>query len=560
MTSSITQEMRLRDPALVSWRAIYVALAVVALAAIWFLLPVGRPLSNPDEGRYAEISREMLLSGNWVTPRLDDLAYLEKPPLQYWASTLAYRGFGANEWSARLCMTLSAWLDVVFVFLLARRLWGLRAGVIAAALLASTVLHFVMGQLLTLDMTFTFLLTTMLCCFCLAQVSRDIDRLESGGWMLLSWSMLALATLTKGFVAPVIAGMVVILYTFWQRDWKVWRTLHLVPGMCIFLLITAPWFVLVARANPDFLQFFFIHEHLLRYVTERAQRVEPWWYFIAILAAGVLPWLWQMTAALAQGWRATVAPGKFDVSRLLWVWCCFVLVFFSLSGSKLAPYILPVLPPLALLTAARASSDPMRGLGFSAWILLTAAMALIAYTLIAPSVADDPIVRDIAYEMRPVALANALIAAIAALFYHRAAANEQPVHAVVSLAAGWFLGLALLFATVGHDGSLRSGRNLAAAIPAELADAPVFSVQTYDQSLPFYLRRTVILVDYRGELDYGQQREPVKSIDMPGFERRWMAASRAVAIMSHETYAAEAARGLPMRVLGKDRHRVAVSR
>ncbi|WP_116811006.1 glycosyltransferase family 39 protein [Steroidobacter cummioxidans] len=561
MSSLMTQEMRLRATPLAASQLIYVSLALALLTAIWFLLPAGRPLTHPDEGRYAEIPREMLVSGDWVTPRLNDLPYLEKPPLQYWATALSYKVFGPSEWSARLCLTLSAWLNVVLIFLLGRRLWDTGTGAIAAALLGSSLLYFVMGQLLTLDMTFTFLLTAMLCCFCMAQLNRISARRASGWWMLLSWAMLGLAVMTKGIVALLIAGSVLSIYMLWQRDWDAWRALRLLPGLAIVLIITVPWFVLASRANPDFLQFFFVHEHLQRYLTDNADRVEAWWYFIAIFAAGTLPWTWQMSSALLRGWRTTAPRGQFDVCRLLWVWCIFLMVFFSVSGSKLPPYILPVLPALALLTAARQTSTPMRSLDLSAWILIASAAALIAFTLIAPNALDNPVVRSTAYEARPMAVAYALTAAVAALFYYRAAKKEQRVGSFVSLAVGWFLGLSLLFATVGRDGELRSGKDLTASIPTELAArAPMFTVFTYDQTLPFYLQRTMILVEYRGELDYGLQHEPEKGLGMEEFQQRWRAAPEAIAIMPHLTYEQLTNVGLPMRVLGTDRYRVAVSR
>lgn len=164
--------------------------------------------------------------------------------------------------------------------------------------------------------------------------------------------------------------------------------------------------------------------------------------------------------------------------------------------SKLPPYVLPVLPALALLTAAREMSEPTRFLDFSAWLLLASAAVLIAFTLLAPHILDNPIMRSAAYEARPMAVAFALTAALAALFYHRAAGNEQLLQSFAGLAVGWFLGLALIFATIGHDSSLRSGRDLAASIPSAVAtDAPIYSVQTYDQTLPFHLRRTLVLVD-----------------------------------------------------------------
>lgn len=562
MSSLMTQEMRLRATPLAGSQRIYVSLALALLTAIWFLLPVGRPLAHPDEGRYAEIPREMLVSGDWVTPRLNDLPYLEKPPLQYWATALAYQAFGPNEWSARLYPALSGWLNVVLIFLLGRRLWDTRTGAIAAALLGSCVLYFVMGQILTLDMTFTFLLTAMLCCFCMAQLNRESAHRASGWWMLLSWSMLGLAVMTKGIVALLIAGAVLSIYIVWQRDWAAWRTLRLLPGLAIVLVVTVPWFVLVSRANPDFLQFFFIHEHLQRYLTDSADRVEVWWYFIAIFAAGVLPWLWQMGSALARGWRNTAPLGQFDVTRLLWIWCVFLMVFFSLSQSKLPPYILPVLPALALLTARHEASAPAtRSLNFSAWIMIASAVALVAFTLIAPAMHSNPLVQSTAYEARPMAIAYALTTAIAALFYYRAALKQQRLRSFVSLAVGWFLGLSLLFATIGQDGSLRSGRDLAASIPAELAArAPIFSVLTYDQTLPFYLQRTTTLVVYRGEFDYGLQHEPEKGLDLDEFKQRWHAASDAIAIMPHVTYQQLVDAALPMRVLGTDQRRVAVSR
>jgi 4-amino-4-deoxy-L-arabinose transferase-like glycosyltransferase len=562
VSSSIAPESGVAESTALRLRSMRAWLAVIALTAIWFALAAGRPLSHPDEGRYAEIPREMLAHGDWVIPHLNGLAYIEKPPLQYWATAIAYRLMGPNEWTARLWTMLSAWLNVALVFLLGRRVWNLRTGVIAAAMLASTVLHFVLGQLLTLDMAFACLLTAALCAFCMAQLTRDAVPRESGRWMLATWAMLALAVLTKGIVALVIAGSVLSIYMLWQRDWTVWRTLRPVAGLALLAVITAPWFVLAARADPDFLQFFFIHEHFQRYLTDEAQRVEPWWYFLVVLAIGVLPWLPQMFSALLNGWRANAERGQFDVRRLLWLWCVFVVVFFSLSGSKLAPYVLPVLPPLALLTATRESSGPVRWLNGSAWMLLASALGLALYVLIAPFVSDDAVVLRMVQIARPAALTFGVVAALAAFLCRQATRRQQPVHALVSVAAGWFLGLALVFATVGQESSLRSGRELAAQVPADLiAHAPLFSVQTYDQSLPFYLRRTMILVDTRGELDYGLQHEPDKGIsDMGVFEQRWSGLPQAVAIMSHSTYSHLAARGLPMRVLGKDRRRVAVAR
>jgi 4-amino-4-deoxy-L-arabinose transferase-like glycosyltransferase len=313
-------------------------------------------LANPDEGRYAEIPREMLASGDWITPHLNGLAYVEKPPLQYWATALTYQLFGVNEWTARFWTLFAAWLDVALVYLFARRMWGRRVATVAAAVLASSVLHFALGQILTLDMAFTLLLTATLCSFCMAQVLRVAEPVTSGRWMLATWMLLACAVLTKGIAAILITGAVLSIYVVWQRDWSVLRTLRPIAGVALLLAVTAPWFIQVSRANPDFLQFFFVREHLERYLTDVENRVEPWWYFAAVFAAGALPWLPQLGKALLQGWRASAPLGQFDVQRLLWIWCVFILAFFSLSDSKLSPYILPIFPPLVLLGRGQADT------------------------------------------------------------------------------------------------------------------------------------------------------------------------------------------------------------
>jgi 4-amino-4-deoxy-L-arabinose transferase-like glycosyltransferase len=427
-------------------------------------------------------------------------------------------------------------------------------------MLASSVLHFAMGQIVTLDMAFTMLLTATLCSFCMAQVERESSPGVSGRWMLATWLLLGCAVLTKGIAALLIPGAVLSIYVIWQRDWTVLRTLRPIAGAILFLAVTAPWFIQVSRVNPDFLQFFFVREHFERYLTDVEQRVEPWWYFVAVFAAGALPWLPQMMKALLRGWRASAPPGRFDLQRLLWIWCVFVLVFFSLSSSKLSPYILPIFPPLVLLVTAMQWQRSARGLRFSVAILILFAVSLLAICAV-PTLADkDPAIAQIVRELRPLVTLYVVATLATAVTAWRAIGQQRFDHAVLGIAAASFLGLALLFGTVGHE-PLRSGKTLAAQIPAELAaHAPLFSVQTYDQTLPFYLRRSMILADSRGELDYGLRHAPDAGLDMPGFEQRWLQSREAVAIMTPRSYSELRARGLPMRVLGQDKRRIAVSR
>ncbi len=525
-------------------------------ALIWLTLAIGRPLNNPDEGRYAEIPREMLATGDWTTPRLNGLAYLEKPPLQYWLTALSLSAFGASEWSARLVALLAAMANVWLVWLLGRCLQGTNTGWLAACMLGSSVLHFVLGQTLTLDMAFTALMTGMLAAFCLAQLPAG-----GGRWISATWILLGLAVLTKGVVALVIAAGVLGIYLLWQRDWTALRKLRPVSGLLLLLAVTLPWFLAVGRANPDFWHFFFVNQHFERYLTDVADRVEPWWYFGAVLVLGCLPWLPAMARALLLGWRSGADTGRFNAQRLLWVWCVFVILFFSLSQSKLAPYMLPVLPALALLTALEAPRGRIPGLWFGAVVLLFVALALLATCLRPAWVSSDAYVAEVALRARwgIIGILLLAVATVAGLVWTKR--QDRGMLAVAVVAAGWFGSLTLLFATLGHEEQLRSGRALAPVLTSVPAGTPMFSVQTYDQTLPFYLGRTMTLVDYRGELAYGIGHAPQLAIDsLAAFEQRWRELPAAAAVMPTATYLELANRGLPMRVLGQDRRRVAVSR
>ncbi|MBS0396701.1 MAG: glycosyltransferase family 39 protein, partial [Proteobacteria bacterium] len=355
------------------------ALLLLACGVVWFAVLGLRPLFNPDEGRYAEIPAEMLATGDWVVPHLDGLVYLEKPPLQYWATALAFAAFGHHEWAARLVAAATAALTLWFVYLLGRRAWGAERGATGAAMAASMLLFVAMGQLLTLDMSLSCWLTLATVAFCLAQLERGTDGARTRRYMLLCWAAMAAATLTKGLIGIVLPGAVLVLYTLLQRDFAAWRHLHLGKGLALYLALVVPWFVLVERAHPGALDFLIVREHFQRYLTRMHDRYQPWWYFLAVLAAGSLPWLPQVARALLSGWRRSRPLGEFDAARVLWVSAAFTLAFFSLSDSKLAPYIVPVLPPLALLGAARGPSA-LRDLRLAA-LLQAAFGALLAVGL-----------------------------------------------------------------------------------------------------------------------------------------------------------------------------------
>jgi 4-amino-4-deoxy-L-arabinose transferase-like glycosyltransferase len=526
----------------------------IALVAAWFALLGERPLFNPDEGRYAEIPREMLASGDWLIPRLNNLVYIEKPPLQYWATALSYKLFGTSVWAARLYTGLCGLLTVLVTAGLGLRLWGSAVAWRAGIMLASSLALLVMSQQLTLDMSLTFFTTLTLAGFCAAQEVASPSQRRY--WMWLAWASSAAAFLTKGLVALVLPALALGAYSLLYRQWKPWSRLSIPTGLMIFIVVAVPWCVLMQRHVPQFFDFFFIREHFQRFLTRIEDRYEPPWFFIPVLAAGSLPWLLPAGRALASGWRRSETSRKFNVRAFLWVWCIAVFGFFSMSDSKLIPYILPLFPGLALLMASAESAQLRRDLKSTSLGLVVAGALLLAVAWILPHLLHNPMTAPYFVQLRQPALLMGLIAIGGGLI---ARGKAEPTAAVGVTA---YLFVFVLLWSAARVAPLYSGAPLAAQLsPAIMAGTPIYSVRTYDQSLPFYLARTMTLVESRGELDFGLTLEPDKSLpSLESLAPRWLAAPDAYAVMEPATYTLLQQRGLPMVVRARVPKLLIVSR
>ena len=536
--------------------AISLGLAL-GVAALWLAFPGYRDLVEPDEGRYAEIPREMLASGDWILPRLDGFVYLEKPPLQYWATAASFAVFGVGNAAARAWPILAGLLAVVFAWRLGRRLFGVEAGPIAAGLLASGLLWFVLGHLLTLDMGLSAFLFLAVGSLAWAQTHRG-DPKRLARWMSLAWAALALAVLSKGPVALVLAGGTVLLYGFLARDLAIWRHLCLGRGLVLLLLIAAPWFVAVELRNPGSARFFFLHENFERFTTDVHRRVEPWWTYAVVVALGSLPWIRPFLAAIVRPRFERGAAGTFDAARLLWTFVVLTVVFFSLSHSKLVPYVLPVFPALALLAARRISEG--RKLAFEAALAVVLGATLAVLAFVPPPIDLSGSPPDVVAKCRPFVLGAAGAFALGGALVLARSLRGIPGVAVLGVASMVaFQSLLLGFQELAP---VRSAREIARAIDANVPkDAPVFAFARYDQPLPFYLGRTVEVVAYHGELEYGQALAPERDIpDIEAFLTRWKGADQAAAVMTEDEYDLLGSRGFPMRRVHSDPRRVVVVR
>jgi 4-amino-4-deoxy-L-arabinose transferase-like glycosyltransferase len=538
-------------------RGLY-ALLAASLVLVWLATLASRPLFNPDEGRYAEIPREMLQGGDWLIPHINGLPYIEKPPLQYWATAFSFELFGENEFAARLYTALCALGCLALVFATGRRQGGEAQGWRAAAVLAGTLLFLLLGQLLTLDMSLTFYLTASLAAFLQAQRGARTGFADRR-WMLIAWAATALGVLTKGIVAAAIPAAVLVIYSVASRDFAPWRRLYPTLGLPLFLIISVPWHWLAARRLDDFLQFYVVHEHFARYLTPVAQRVEPWWFFVAVFVAGSTPWIVSALRVVALGWRSR-APGAFNEALFLWIWVIFVCGFFSLSDSKLIPYILPAMPALALLIAALPAEILKKDLLRTALltVIVGAAVGLVSFnwTAIVPKGTRGSYFLPLSASLATAAVLISLSGAYVLLQQAR-----EPTRATLFLGLGWCLAWLVLMRGAAAVAPIYSGLALARAVPADAAAAPVYSVGTYDQTLPFYLGRTVKLVHFRGELDYGLKKNPAAEIeDLDEFLREWRAAPQAFALMESTMFDQLRQQGAPMRVIAQASHRVLAAR
>jgi len=533
--------------------------AALGLTVLWFALLGGRPLYEPDEGRYAEIPREMLVGGDWIIPHLNALAYLEKPPLQYWITASLYEAFGESEATARLCTGLAGYLSLVTIFLVGYRLWGFEAGVKALLFAVGSVMFVLLGHQLTLDMTLSFFLLLALSSFLLAQSQRGRRR-RCDTWMLGCWAAMALAVLTKGLIGLLIPGATLVIYGLWQRDIELVRHLNFRFGLPLFTLIAVPWFVLAARANAAFLKFFFIREHFQRFLTPIEHRSEHWWYFLPVLGIGILPWLPQALTALGELGRDAAPRGSFNPQRVLWVWCVFVWAFFSCSDAKLIPYVLPLVPALALLCAAPNAAAGRGSLTTGALLTLAMSIGMLAYL---SAVWSSPAGRALAIELRHIVVWTAALLAAVAIAGILLARRSRYRGALAVLCVGWFVAACTILAAAHGAQRFFSAKDLALALEAEDpgAAAIVYAVQMYDQSLPFYLRHPVVLVDYRDEFTLGLSQAPELGIaSLPEFSSRWRASSAAYAEMPWETYDLLVLQGVPMRAIARFPEKVLVGR
>jgi 4-amino-4-deoxy-L-arabinose transferase-like glycosyltransferase len=332
---------------------------MAGLCALLLVLAALRPLAVPDEGRYGEVGRWMLQSGDWLTPRSNGIPFFHKPPLLYWLQAMSLAVFGSNAWALRLVPAVHAAMMLVVLYLSARQIAGEAVARRAAIMLGTSLTFLVGGQYVNHDMMVAAWISVAIWCFGLAFLRPDQPDAALARWGFVAC---ALGMLSKGLIGFVLPGLVIFLWLLWTRRLK--KIVHLpwASGLGLFALIVVPWFALVQQKYPGFLRYMFWHQQFERYTAQTFNNQQPWWFYLLAMVLLLFPWVFlafsRTTLPRFRGPAAPVAlgvgvdaPASQDGISLCWIWIMAITVFFSIPSSKLLGYILPVVPPVALLAA-----------------------------------------------------------------------------------------------------------------------------------------------------------------------------------------------------------------
>ncbi|CBE69311.1 MAG: glycosyltransferase family 39 protein [Candidatus Methylomirabilis oxygeniifera] len=477
-------------------------------------------LFDADEPAYAEAAREMLISGDWITPHFNFQPRFDKPILFYWLIALAYKGFGIGEYAARFWSAVFATGLTLSIYRFGRQLLGQRGACIAALAFATNVGTVILARAAVTDMTLAFCMTWVLFSFFDIYLTTDKTRERL---LFVGYLAMALAVLTKGPIGLLLPGLIIGLFLVIRRKARATLSrLRLFPGIGLFAVIALPWYLLVLRENGwAFIQGFFVQHHLNRYLGVVSSHVGSPLYFLPVIVVGFFPWSGTLPNAFSRLWTIrsrlhAELTGRQELLLFLWLWCGVVVLFFSFSRTKLPSYIFPAVPALALLAGAAGEAVPderqpaRRWAKAGEWLIGGMACLLAAIFLFLPLIADRirlreaPDIPPFDFGFAPYALAVLLLAGLTVTGAARRRGREDT--AAAAMAGTMILSIVLAVHQVApavQESMQKSLRDIALMARRELRSVDL--VVTYDLNAPslvFYSERPVAIVRKGEEAEF----------------------------------------------------------
>ena len=485
-------------------------IALLLLSYAFFFYGIGDySLKEPDEGRYAEIPREMNELHDYVVPHLNYVRYFEKPPLLYWATAASFKVFGTNEWAFRFPNALCAFLCVIFLYFFIRRWFNEHMAFLSSVILITSFSFLAMARIVTTDMLFTLWLFLSLLLF------YEYYREKKPLFIYLFYVAIATATLAKGPVALILMGGTILVFLFTERNFRFIAEMKIVKGLAIYLIITLPWIIAISLREKEFLYFFFMDQHILRFLTSKHKRSGPIYYFLPVFFGGMFPWSIFIPSAILSTW-------KNKEIRLMLIWVFVVFAFFSISGSKLPPYILPLFPPMAIILGhlfhEKWQSQVSRRIEIPIYMLIFLLFGAAAFlsqisplsTYIQNMSGDDTvsIMKDLLVFSLWVSFSSFIM--VFFLIFKRFTTHAWTFALLSSFSLAIMLGILFNLPVVNK---LNTTKDLAMMLNEHKNQADyIINYSSYDQTIPFYIKRGITVASYKGELEMGSKYEDTKGI------------------------------------------------
>jgi 4-amino-4-deoxy-L-arabinose transferase-like glycosyltransferase len=468
---------------------------IVSVVIMFFSLG-HRALWDPDESRYAEIAREILVLHDWVTPHLNFLLYFEKPMMFMWLEAVSFKLFGISESSAHVIPLLTALGGAALVGLMAWKLWGRRSGLIASLILVTSLMYFFLACAVDINMPLTLFITSAMVFFWLGHSEKKT------GYFLISWASMALAVLTKGPIGIMLPAGAICLYILLSRQFSLIKESKPISGILLFLVVTLPWYILVCLRNPDFFSFFFVNQNLQRFAVSHEHN-QPFFYFFLVILGGALPWTLLLPSAIKELWHKTMPK---EILYIL-VWFSLIFFFFMPSKSKLATYILPCFPPISLILAYTLKASPKKG----GWPLYAACIlwACLGIPLMFFPILASHGVNLSSTGVAPIIQEGPMLSAIILSGVFIGAWLGRKFDVVAGLAV---LSISLMIIAIAFSPQWDARRSTKYLVEDLPASAKLFAYRDYNQSSTFYSKRQVGMVESKGELAFGINHNRTKGV------------------------------------------------